>query len=782
MCRLVRLLGQALEKHPVIYAEGKKANLGMSSDGFDIAVGRAMRRNDVGENEIVSKAASMWRKQVIEPLTQQAIDMKLLPEDVSVSEAPSYFSRMYNVDRMTARKPEFMQIASDHFHGILQDNYLKEAGTLKTRQAELASETEILNLPPKARAKKLAELQALEDDANAQKIVARLVDATPETIAARIAEIEQKIKDLNRKFLNKWEIKRLGEGVDLANPENVPDFSNHAKDMAHEVYDAITGNDYGSASVDPQFHLAARSGPLKDRTFHIPDEKIEPFLENNVVKVMTRFSRTMSAQVELARKFPGDPLLKARFEQIKNEYDILVDHATTEKERQALQKDMKGTFRDLRALLEIHRGSYLAKENASSYGRVVRGTMQFNYLRSMGGSAIPSLSDIYGPAIFHGLTKTLDIGVPALIKAISKQGQLIKEAKFAGVAERLAHHRLLTMAEIGDPYGRGTAVERMLDAGTHLATKWNGLNMLTDFEKSFDAIVVQHRMNEALLKGKDEKFLAYSGLGPDMRAKVLKQLEQHVTEEDGIKVANTDQWDDFDAVRAYRSAINFNVNADIVTRGIGDVPLMAYSPTGKLLLQFKTFNLAAHQRTMLRATQLGPAQFLSGLIGLTTIGMFATTLKALRGGEENWNRFKNSARNPGYMVGEGLDQTGFFTLPIEISNMVEKATAQGGYAFNPVKSPLMLAGRAFVPDASLQANSQRYAGKGVVSAELGPTAGLAEDIATASGIPIDIATGKEVPQSKKNAGNRLVPYGSYLGMRELIQVLEGNSPYVEERK
>jgi hypothetical protein len=65
-------------------------------------------------------------------------------------------------------------------------------------------------------------------------------------------------------------------------------------------------------------------------------------------------------------------LLAERFKQIKNEYDILVIHATTEKERQALQKDMKGTFRDLRALLEIHRGSYLAKENASSYGRVVR--------------------------------------------------------------------------------------------------------------------------------------------------------------------------------------------------------------------------------------------------------------------------------------------------------------------------------------------------------------------------------------------------------------------------
>jgi hypothetical protein len=178
--------------------------------------------------------------------------------------------------------------------------------------------------------------------------------------------------------------------------------------------------------------------------------------------------------------------------------------------------------------------------------------------------------------------------------------------------------------------------------------------------------------------------------------------------------------------------------------------------------------------------QLGPAQFLSGLIGLTTIGMFATTLRAWRGGEENWKRFQTSARNPGYMVGEGLDATGFFTLPIELSNITEKVSASAGYPINPVKSPLMLAGRAFVPDASLAANSQRYAGKGVVSAVGGPTVGLVEDIPVAAGALIDTARGEEVSKAKLNAANRIVPYGSYIGMREMLQLLEGNSPYTDD--
>jgi hypothetical protein len=1163
-------LGQALEHYPGIFREAKKAGVGMSADAFDNAVGVAMRREDIGPNDFVSKAAALWRKQVIEPLSNQAIKLGLLPEDVTVTEAPSYFSRMYNVDKMTANKPQFMDIATAHFGELLQQQYVKSVQKLKTRQQTLAEEAANLKLGPEERLAKLQELEgaqnalaeqfptgsALADQIKAQREIARkarsegdtageaaansridelkqaspefqqfkneeaklkksarqvnlgyggmqskadaisqqLTDLTasnfrslsrlvkrgqtlakelqrldpeklrtkvsdlrsefyglvlkseraqdrlakqleklradenakvasaqkeagvdlsrrdrikaattaledtapgefrtvevfpneepgyhrfryvakdgtavggnytvdgnliegfnigdksnpvklgpaetkamftqlaaqhpevdrvhalrttgargkagkekevwialtdkglktsgavpvdkappvrggeapdqaaaiekqvrgentaiadrleralkeeqsrtarlsaisdrlqaaeamdssldiadvktavdeltqeisnralgrgetaaellerlsrvnPAKVDERLAQIEQLRKDMERKFFDQWEVKRLGEGVDLS-AEELPDFSAHAKDMAQEVYDAITGNDYGSASVDPGFNLAARSGPLKDRTFHIPDEKIEPFLENNVVKVMTKFARSMSAQIELARKFPDDPLLKGRFQEIKNQYDTLINHATTEKERVKLQKDMKGTFRDLRAMLEIHRGSYMAKENASSWGRTVRGLMNFNYLRSMGGAALPSVSDVYGPAVFHGLGRAMSAGVPHLMQALSGVGPLVKEAKYAGVAERLAHHRLLTLSEIGDPYAGGTAIERMLQSGTHVASKWNGLNLLTDFEKNFDAIIVQDRMNNALLKGTDDKFLAYSGMGPDMRTQVAEQLRKYGDELDGITVANTDQWDDFDAVRAYRAAINFNTNADIVTRGIGDVPLFAYTPLGKALLQFKTFNLAAHQRTFLRAMQLGPAQFLSGLMGLTTIGMFATVLRAWRSGDEGWERFKNSAKNPGYMIGEGVDATGFFTLPIEISNITEKATARAGYAVNPVKTPLLLAGRQFNSDASIQANSQSYAGQHSLADALGgPTVALMEDAATGpGGVVVDKLSGRPVSKAHRNATNRIIPYQSYLGMREMLQMIEGNSPYIDDER
>lgn len=157
--------------------------------------------------------------------------------------------------------------------------------------------------------------------------------------------------------------------------------------------------------------------------------------------------------------------------------------------------------------------------------------------------------------------------------------------------------------------------------------------------------------------------------------------------------------------------------------------------------------------------------------------MFVTYLKALRGGQENFERFQKSAENPGYWIGEGLDATGLFTIPIELSNAIEKASLQGGYGVNPVKTPLMLAGRAFVPDSEIAPNSQRFANQGLVTSLAGPTAGLIEDVPRGIGAVGSEAFGEGASRSQLNAANRIVPYQSYIGMKEMLQVLEANSPY-----
>ncbi len=984
-------LGQALESHAEAYSAAKKTpGFGMTSDAYDTAIGEAMHSGDVGVNDQISAAAKLWRAQVFDPLSKQAVDLGMMPEDLDVKTALSYFSRQYNQDAMIAKRPEFIDTTTEYLNGLMKQTYAEHSDKLRTRTARLDQEAKDLQLSPEERAaeveglqQRVAQLEAdrpnevqLQSKINAEqgklrnaatgeekakikenvkalrdsggeefknylrdksdiagrrraidfnvpglaeksakieasiantaesnqralmrilnkgqrvakelrkydevklagtisdlrtqfhqlieasnaaqdrfaKTIETLKDAPelvkkrletlqqkeasrferlnklderlqaaegldykasvaeikasidemikevsekvltkgervkawrdkmaaldPEKVKARLASVEELKKEMARAFADRWETGRLGKGVDPHNPNAEVDFTEHAKDLAVDLHNRIVGNDYGTNVVDPQFRLPIARGPLKDRTFFIPDEKIEGFLEKNVVKVATKYARSMAAQIELTRKF-GDVNMAGRLDEIEKQYDVLMEGAETEKDRLALDKDRKGTISDLQALRDLTLGTYLAKENASTAGRVVRGLMNFNYIRSMGGAALPSVSDIYGPAMFHGLGRYMEQGVGALMDGVVR-AKLVKEAKYAGIAENLGHHRLLTMAEIGDPYARGNAVERFLDNMTHVASKWNGLNMLTNFEKEFTAIVVQDHLNEAIMKGTDKKFLAWSGIDDDFRSVLKAQLDQYADNHDGVLVANTDKWDNWDAVRAYRVAIARSVNSDIVTRGIGDIPLAWYRPMYRLLTQFKTFNLAAHQRMFLRATQLGPAQFASGMIGLTTIGMFATTLKALRGGEDNWKKFQESYKNPGYMIGEGLDQSGFFTLPLELSNMTEKASATGGFAFNPVKSPLLLAGRAINPDASLQGNTQKFNSVGPWGAVLGPSAGLTEDALRAAGGAQNAIVGDEVTQGQKKAAARLVPYQSYLGMKEMLQLVTGDSPY-----
>ncbi|WP_394658725.1 hypothetical protein [uncultured Novosphingobium sp.] len=127
-----------------------------------------------------------------------------------------------------------------------------------------------------------------------------------------------------------------------------------------------------------------------------------------------------------------------------------------------------------------------------------------------------------------------------------------------------------------------------------------------------------------------------------------------------------------------------------MTRSVGDVPLFAHTPLGKALLQFKTYNLASHQRVLLRGMQEGRAQFTSMMVGMTSVGLLSAWLRAYAVGGERYERFKTAAENPGYLLGEALDASGFFALPIEAAATVDTMTS-----FNPIKDPLMAA----FPDA-----------------------------------------------------------------------------------
>lgn len=62
-----------------------------------------------------------------------------------------------------------------------------------------------------------------------------------------------------------------------------------------------------------------------------------------------------------------------------------------------------------------------------------------------------------------------------------------------------------------------------------------------------------------------------------------------------------------------------------MTRSVDHVPLFANTPLGKALLQY---NLASHQRVLMRGMQEGRAHFTSMMVGMTSVGLLSAWLCA----------------------------------------------------------------------------------------------------------------------------------------------------------
>lgn len=75
----------------------------------------ALRRNDQSANQFVREAAQELRREVIDPLKDRATRAGLLPEDVKVTTAASYFTRQWDADEIVRRAPEFKSRMAAHF-------------------------------------------------------------------------------------------------------------------------------------------------------------------------------------------------------------------------------------------------------------------------------------------------------------------------------------------------------------------------------------------------------------------------------------------------------------------------------------------------------------------------------------------------------------------------------------------------------------------------------------------------------------------------------------------
>ena len=663
----------------------------------------------------------------------------------------------------------------------------------------------------------------------------RAAKVSPEEVKAR-AEAQRNqfakvLEDVENRFDAKWGPRRA---IGLEKNEAY-DFEAAGKAAAKEIYDKLTGKVQQRDDI-PSFVTKVTSGPLKDRTFMVPDELLagRGWLKDDVREVANRYSRAMAGEIELTRRF-GRADMRDQLSQIAQEYSDLrnaignaqsvaevntllgrnkyresTDIAKAKLDAQKLlSQDETSAITDTKAGRDLIRGTYNQGVNNTNFASVSRSLMHFNYLRQMGGVLLANVTDFYRPAMVHGIMpylRTLPDALAQMFDAGSKGLKLsIQEAKLAGlVVERVTHALQSANGDIADPFlARTTQIERFTQKATGLASRWNLVNTFTDAQQAIASTVSQHRILEAVLgnAGKDgsfigkvsdgERLLRMLGIDKETQQDIAKLFEAHGQVVDGIRVANTERWLQHanetgvaaeiarteNAVRVYRAAMNTDVNSIVSRRGLGDAPLFANHPVGKMLTQFSGYAMGAHSRVMIRGLQESHARLIGGLVTMTMLGGLTSYLAAWRGGRERWEKYvKETTANPALLIGEGLDRSGFFPMLFDIANRAERVSGAVGYDYrvNPVKSPIAaLGGKGAIGITSTRASDSAAA----FGAVLGPTAGLIDSAVAAGRVLADKASGKTTPKHDVNQAIAALPFQSYYGMRELLQVLTGNSNY-----
>ncbi|MDE4620635.1 hypothetical protein [Sinorhizobium meliloti] len=377
------------------------------------------------------------------------------------------------------------------------------------------------------------------------------------------------------------------------------------------------------------------------------------------------------------------------------------------------------------------------------------------------GMVLSSLTDAARLVGVHGVRATMREAVPGLVKGI-KAAQINKaDAKALGaVTERVLQSRLASLADLQDPYRYGSKFERYLSNASNVFTKATGLGWWNDTMKTMASVMTQNRMmrnalNYAGADAREKAYMAYLGIDEDMAQRIAGQFRKHGVEEDGIYGANVGDWDDDLAARAWGAALNKDVDRTIITKGVADTPLWMKTNWGKLIMQFKSFGLASHQRVLIAGLQERPHRLAEQMVFATAIGMLVAWLKYKeRGDDEEAERLLN---NPGLWIADGLDRTGILSLPFEISNTAEKVVGVGGIsgAFS-----------ALAGDEDRGGTVSRYANRGALGAVLGTSAGLFEDLAT---IAEQLSAG-DLKKSGVNAMLRQLPGATLPGVRTAIHV------------
>ncbi|WP_120636021.1 hypothetical protein [Ruegeria sp. EL01] len=550
----------------------------LTAPEFMDEVGKAMRRGDKHPIPQIQSAADALRREIFDKIKDEATKVGIFDADLQVKNADSYFSRVYNTERI---RRHFGDGTGDDIAVVLRSEFQR-----KRAEAEKALQTRLDDQSAETKDIAKATQRALDKQKSADEFYANATDA----------EIEQSVNDTVRSLL---------------------------------------GLKPGQHSYE-----ATLSSPTSARVLDVDDLILEPWLESNAEAIMSQYFRQMVPDIEITRRFGDAEMTEARTK-ITEEIAKQMKSAKSAKQKLKVQEEGAERLRDLEGMRDRLRNRYGVPDNPRSgwiqANRALRTVSYMGYLGGMMLSAIPDVAGVIGRGGIEGAFGT---AATALTNP-KKLGLAAKDmAEIGAAAEWWLNSRAMSMAEMFDPYGAGTKMERVLGQGARQFSIATGMIPWNVGWKTVGGAAVASKMSkaaDAVRAGKATKkqlrTLAENGIEPHMAERIAKQIDEFGDKGGTMWLPRGQDWTDAEAFGAFRSAMNREFDLMVITPG-QDKPLAFSTELGKFFLQFKSFAMSAHHRILLSGIQRADADVLAQVTSAILLAGLASNIKANLGGYE----------------------------------------------------------------------------------------------------------------------------------------------------
>ena len=682
----------ALQSHLDIYRQYRKNGGRLRKRQFNEEVARAMRNEESAIPEAM-QSANNWRTELYNPIKDDLVELGLLPDDVSVGTAVGYLNRRWDKGRVTSNLPKFIDTTAKWLRDEdvrLRDEAAKaEVNIAEATGAERTRLQQIIDRAERKEAKDLAD----EDYERIAEQIAQRITGTPDG-----------------RLPYDW---KIGEG-------------------------SANNNLNGTVGL---------RGPLKSRTFQIPDNMVEEFLDNDIEDLGRFYLRNTATDMELVREF-GDLDLTIQKKEILDWYTEKQRTAKTDKERIKLKKQADADIRDITAMRDRMRGVYAQPDPDNVWVRAGRVSRNLNYMRFMGGVVASSVPDVARIFMAEGIGKTFSKGLLPLARNINSFKVSSAEAKQYGVGvDALMGGRSQIIADVTDYTQPNTAFERGIQYATDNFGRVNLMDYWTTGVKQLHAVTMQNSVIDGLLKGKVDKRLARLGIDDGNAQAMAAELKKYATKVDGVYLSNARNWDSPELERLWGAAIRKESDRVIVVPG-QEKPLFMSTELGKTIFQFRSFMFASTQRMTIAALQSQDHNALAGVLMLTSLGMMSYSFK-------QWDAKREIAEDPVELVIEGIDRSGALGGIMEINNTLEKLSSNN-FGMRPLLG-------VDIPAA-------RFASRSMSENLLGPTFGSFLDTSLRvanAGLAEDGWN-----ESDTRALRRLIPYQNLTFIRQAFDRIE----------